>query len=107
MTAKTRLIVSLLAGALAGAALTWFEATKRHAALAAAVAKLTAHGHHHESATRVLATGFAVTTLAVGLLTFIAATAWQRSRDRRALAIPMTGRGRRGYGSYGDYGGGW
>jgi len=109
MTAKTRLIVSLLAGVLAGAALTWFEATKRHASLAAAVAKLAAHGRH-TSATQVLATGFAATTLAVAVVTFIAATvcvtAWRRRRYRRALAVPAAGRNR-GYSSYGDYGGGW
>src|SRR5215470_1013817 len=105
MTAKTRLIVSLLAGVLAGAALTWFEATKRHASLAAAVAKLAAHGRH-TSATQVLATGFAATTLIVAVAVFTAMTIWRRRRCRRALAVPVAGRGR-GYGGYGDYGGGW
>jgi hypothetical protein len=106
MTAKTRLVISLLAGVLAGGALTWFEATKRHARLAAAVAKLAAHGRH-ESATSVLATGFAATTLIVATAVFAAATVWQRRRYRRALAVPMTGRSRHNYGGYSDYGGGW
>ncbi len=103
MTARSRFGKSMLAGALAGAALTWFEATKRHTALAAAAAKAMAHGHHHLSTTSILAAGFIATTLAVGLALFTAATVYVRRRYGRALA----GARRRGYGDYSDYGDRW
>ncbi len=105
MTARTRFGTSMLAGAAAGAALTWFEATKRHAALAAAAAKPMAHGQHL-STTSILAAGFVATTVAVGLAVFTVATVYVRKRYGRAAAL-AGGRRRSGYGGYSDYGDRW
>ncbi len=104
MTARSRFGKSMLAGAAAGAALTWFETTRRHAALAAAVARPMAHGQHM-STTSILAAGFAATTLVVGLAVFAAATIYVRKRYGRAVLAGA--RRRRGYGGYTDYGDRW
>jgi hypothetical protein len=95
MTIRTRLILSILFGALVGGAVTAYAATVRHAALAAAAAKPAAG-----SADSALAAGFIVTTLAVGLLTFalVSIRAYRRNRSVMPRAA------RRGQG---DYGGGW
>ncbi len=56
MITLSRIEKSLLAGVLAGAAATWFEAHRRHAALAAAAARAVAHGQHL-STTSILTAG--------------------------------------------------
>lgn len=103
MNARSRFKNSMLAGVIAGIVLTWFQATHRHAVWAAAVATRAARSQH-ESVTSVLAAGFALTTVAVGLALFTAATLYARWRARRAVTTLTS---RRGTGSYSGYGDQW
>ncbi len=103
MSAKSRFTNSMLTGVLASAALTMYEATKRHAVFAAAAARPQPSGQH-VTASVILAAGFAGTTLAVAFVVFILLTlrAGRRSRKaRQAMAgmQPAPARGR--------YGGTW
>lgn len=94
MTAWNRLERSMLAGALTGVAVTLLEATRGHAALAAAARTIARGGH--ESVTRYLGTVFTATTVIVGLAVFAVATAAARRRARRYGNVSRGG----GYGEY-------
>jgi hypothetical protein len=99
MKTRTRFILSMLFGVLAGGAVTAYAATVRAAALAAAAARTPAS--QHVSADSALTAGFVVTTLAVGLLTFAVTSIRAYWRYRRG---PLSRPARRGYS---DYGGTW
>src|ERR1035441_10934818 len=85
MSAKSRFTNSMLTGVLASAALTMYEATKRHAVFAAAAAKQPAG--QHVTASVILAAGFAGTTLAVALVVFILLTLRAGRRARKARQV--------------------
>ena len=103
MTAMTRLKNSVITGVLISAVITAFAATHRHAALAAAAARSTAHGQT-ESVNQILVTGFAGFAVIVTVLAFTAATLVAIRRRRRLLQHYGAGAATR---TYSGYRGGW
>ena len=102
MSVRSRLEKSMMAGAVAGIAVTLAEERQRLAGRAAA-ARLAAHGQHPPG-TAALAAGFAVTMLLAGLAVFTLATMYARWRRGRAYAAATR---RRGWRENGDEYGGW
>lgn len=104
MTTQSRLEKSAITGLLTSTVITGFAATRRHAYLAAAAVRSSAHGQH-ESVNTILVTGFAATAIAVTVLMFTAATLVAIRRRRRLLQ--QYGGGTGADRVYSGYRGGW